>query len=1363
MNELPSSRPPGLEALTLEGVEWLPSGGGAGLLRVRGRWIADDERAGRLPVLGVRRVQGGETERFESLPDARAEAGGTGLVWRGAYVVSAGLVEGDPAELWLEWEDGSRAPLPAPARGGEAQPVAPVLPPDGAGARPEAAEAGPAPEGGQVIDRAVLAERRARKAEAGERAQARVAGEALKAVEVLELRGSELERRMRELVAEREALAARVQRGEPTEAAEDAEARAEAARAAARAQHHREALAGALNTATDLRARSREWRLHLRTSELARTSEAVRLAVLESEHTALRPELGAARAEIALQARELERERARGRANADAIAAAHAEASRAAAALAGERAAHESTRRGLAEKESELRTARTELARVTDELTTVRAQAEEVAASLSARVDELQSALDTERRATAAAAAGLETARAAAAAAEARSRVEAVARAALDFELERERAAREALAAGLDAERAARERADARLREAPAAAATAPVTEDPGVVEPAGIAEAPAAAAAPGVAEALGVPEAPDVAEAPGPATPLAEAPAPAEALGVPEAPDVADAGGPTTPVAEEPAAAGVLGVPEAPDVAESGGPTTPVSEEPALAEAHGVAEALGVPEAPSVADALDVADGVGVPEAPGVAAATGPGAPVAEDARMLALVELEDERQARLSAEAELTAARQGRLGAEADLLAARQAREVAEAELAVAREALAHDRDSAEGLAGELEAERAARAADRETLVSLEADAIAAREAREAAEVSLGELRAASVHEGAGLQERIAELDRRAAELEHELAREREAAAAAAAAAEAARVQQAQDEAKSRVVADLDAAAAALRDRYPAPEAESAAEPDALTEAEPPLDEPQAVTEAGAVTEPEPLDEEAVSEAGAVTEPDPDALAEPEADAFAAPEADAVAEPEATGFAEPEADAFTEPEADASAEPEATGFADPEADAFTEADADAFTEPGADAFAEPEATPFTEPQPEQHADPGWVAGAEPYADLDSPPLAEPDTAAEPESPPAEPDRFGVPGQEWQATETEGWTTTEPEVSGPEATDPDVAGYDVSEPPAPPRPERVSGTVVDHEPDLQPDPESADWDAESTLARTRPGAESRAEPDTDRPRREISTPRRPPPRADVTGDSGREYPWLRGALVKLAHDDPRTAGRLLVSLLPAQGPLLPEPVDYDLTIEGMGTFAIGVGGGRASVAPLAGPRPRRDAEFHLRADVLTLAELLAGVPRKVGRFSGPARFSGRKRRLKVLEALSSSTAGLVDAANAGAVLDPGPVFRALPYAIHPSWTRGHVFTVAQEIATDPPETWYITATDGSLTVDFEPPPDVDATVTLTPDAFLSLLRRETPPADQRPVIRGDRHVVEVLREWLDRAQGLEDEPTEYG
>ena len=99
------------------------------------------------------------------------------------------------------------------------------------------------------------------------------------------------------------------------------------------------------------------------------------------------------------------------------------------------------------------------------------------------------------------------------------------------------------------------------------------------------------------------------------------------------------------------------------------------------------------------------------------------------------------------------------------------------------------------------------------------------------------------------------------------------------------------------------------------------------------------------------------------------------------------------------------------------------------------------------------------------------------------------------------------------------------------------------------------------------------------------------------------------------------------------------------------------------------------------------------------LAELLAGVDHRIGRFFGPVRARGRKRHVKELRPLPASSTAFIDAARAGAQLDPELVYRTFAYAVHPSWTRGHDFTVAQEIEGDA-ETWYLSAGDGAgLTV----------------------------------------------------------------
>jgi hypothetical protein len=236
----------------------------------------------------------------------------------------------------------------------------------------------------------------------------------------------------------------------------------------------------------------------------------------------------------------------------------------------------------------------------------------------------------------------------------------------------------------------------------------------------------------------------------------------------------------------------------------------------------------------------------------------------------------------------------------------------------------------------------------------------------------------------------------------------------------------------------------------------------------------------------------------------------------------------------------------------------------------------------------------------------------------------------------------------------------------------------------------------------------------------------------------------------------LREVLVELAREDSRAAGEILVGLLPAQGVVIAGELAYDLTVRGIGTFAVDVAGGEARVARITAPRWRREARFHLSADPLTLAELLAGEDRRIRRFIGRARVSRRKRRLRPLRALPAASVSLADAVRAGARLEPELVYRALPLAIAPEWTAGCAFTVAQEISGDAGGTWYLAVGDGTgLAVSRDAPAGPPhATVTMTRAAFDRLLRDEPPLPDERPLVHGDRAAVALLKTWTDRARG---------
>ena len=573
-----------------------------------------------------------------------------------------------------------------------------------------------------------------------------------------------------------------------------------------------------------------------------------------------------------------------------------------------------------------------------------------------------------------------------------------------------------------------------------------------------------------------------------------------------------------------------------------------------------------------------------------------------------------------------------------EAALAVAEGRLQTAEVALAAAESRLRVETVARSTLEDELDRERAARGAELAAAGDLRSELEAERTARARAEAD-------AERAGASLQERIAELERGAAPDLERVAREHGAAAAARPAAEPA----------GRLLADLDAAADALR-RRTAPLAE---QPDEDVEEAP-----------DAPGEPD----------GPVASADPpDETDEPPRDAD-----DASDEPEPAA-----------PDAELGIQWAGTG------------DEDARSRP----------SPAVEPvRPD--------AGSPDRAVEWAPPIAEPEEAetVEPPAPDAE------PSVEWGAG-------APPEDAAP------------PEPPAAPEPP----TPAEPQDAAEPEPPVA---AASPVAAAPPAPEPPAPPKATGPR--IVPASKPPARALVVGSTKRAYPMLRGAIVKLAHDDPAAAGRLLAALLPAQSALLDAALSYDLTVTGTGTFGVDVVGSRTYVERLDRPRPRAKADFHLTGDPLALAELLAGVDHRIRRFFGPLRARGRRRQLKRLWVLPAGAISLTDAARAGAALDPELVYRTLAYAVHPSWTRGHAFTVAQAVTGEPAQTWFVTARDGAgLSVSSSlPGAEPDATVSMSRPAFDRLLRGEPVPRGERPSVRGDREAVELLRAWTLRAQG---------
>ena len=243
-----------------------------------------------------------------------------------------------------------------------------------------------------------------------------------------------------------------------------------------------------------------------------------------------------------------------------------------------------------------------------------------------------------------------------------------------------------------------------------------------------------------------------------------------------------------------------------------------------------------------------------------------------------------------------------------------------------------------------------------------------------------------------------------------------------------------------------------------------------------------------------------------------------------------------------------------------------------------------------------------------------------------------------------------------------------------------------------------------------------------------------------------------------------------MAQEDPELAARLVLQALPAAVRRIPPPIDYELTVTGLGSWRVAVHDGDARVEPSAAEDGGRDGlDFRLETDPAGLAAMAAGTSPLRLMLGGRLRIRGKRRRALKLRAMANGDdVSIADAAAAGAEIDPDAIFRALEYLIDPEWTRGHRFTLAYEIAPGAKGTgagtWCVRVNDGHrLQVGTDPPADggPDATVKLDFDTYKRLIGGEITPAqgmrEQLTDIEGEIYPVTLLGRWIDRSQGRDD------
>jgi ribonucleoside-diphosphate reductase beta chain len=236
-------------------------------------------------------------------------------------------------------------------------------------------------------------------------------------------------------------------------------------------------------------------------------------------------------------------------------------------------------------------------------------------------------------------------------------------------------------------------------------------------------------------------------------------------------------------------------------------------------------------------------------------------------------------------------------------------------------------------------------------------------------------------------------------------------------------------------------------------------------------------------------------------------------------------------------------------------------------------------------------------------------------------------------------------------------------------------------------------------------------------------------------------------------------ALRRMASSDPELAARLVVQSLPAAAATLPEGLSYRLEVEEVGAWRVQVNGAHAEVTETEAGAELDGDDFAISTDAGTLARVASGASPIPAIARGRLRLRGKRRKALSLRRLSQD-AGPRQLAKLGLPVDPDLVYRSLPHAIDPEWTRGRRFRIGYELVGDGGGAWTIVVDDGMVECEPGLSDDADAVVRIRFSDWLKLLSGEVTPSDAMRLglteIDGAVPPVTLLGRWMDRAEGLD-------
>jgi hypothetical protein len=227
-------------------------------------------------------------------------------------------------------------------------------------------------------------------------------------------------------------------------------------------------------------------------------------------------------------------------------------------------------------------------------------------------------------------------------------------------------------------------------------------------------------------------------------------------------------------------------------------------------------------------------------------------------------------------------------------------------------------------------------------------------------------------------------------------------------------------------------------------------------------------------------------------------------------------------------------------------------------------------------------------------------------------------------------------------------------------------------------------------------------------------------------------------------------ALTLLHREDPETAARVVVDLLPALANDLGRDALLDFAIDELGAYRLTAHLGTGSVTPWRAGASRQ-ADLALAGSALALAPFaVGGAPRR--KVPG-VDYTGRRRMRRSLLKVRRKPVSLADIQGARVVPDLGNLLSLLAASVDPEWVAGKQLVIGFEVTGSAAGSW-IVRSDEQGKISVKPGRgDTDATITVPAQGIVPLfIGGETPVAGRASFV-GDAEKAQTMLGWFDRAQ----------